>query len=284
MDYRPSPIAGRWYPGDSGQLASSVDAYVDAADLPEIKGEVIGIIAPHAGHVYSGPVAGYAFGAVQEMKPELVAVVSPMHQPYSQPLLTSAHQAYQTPLGPIIIDQEAVTELNGYIETELGFGLTPVRNDAEHSLEIELPFLQRVIRGEFRLLPVMVRDQTSKVGEALGTSLARVLANKDALLVASSDLSHFYNQEQAVQLDMEMLHQIEAFDPQGILRAEEEGKGFACGRIAVAAVLWAAREMGANTVQILKHATSGDVTGDYSGVVGYGAAVITRYETEVSPS
>jgi AmmeMemoRadiSam system protein B len=245
MDYRPSPIAGRWYPGDSGQLASSVDAYVDAADLPEIKGEVIGIIAPHAGH---------------------------------------AHQAYQTPLGPIIIDQEAVTELNGYIETELGFGLTPVRNDAEHSLEIELPFLQRVIRGEFRLLPVMVRDQTSKVGEALGTSLARVLANKDALLVASSDLSHFYNQEQAVQLDMEMLHQIEAFDPQGILRAEEEGKGFACGRIAVAAVLWAAREMGANTVQILKHATSGDVTGDYSGVVGYGAAVITRYETEVSPS
>ena len=96
--------------------------------------------------------------------------------------------------------------MNKYLEGELGFGLTPVRNDAEHSLEIELPFLQRVIRGEFRLLPVMVRDQTSKVGEALGTSLARVLANKDALLVASSDLSHFYNQEQAVQLDMEMLH------------------------------------------------------------------------------
>ncbi len=284
MDYRPSPIAGRWYPGEPGQLASSVDAYVDAADLPEIKGEVIGIIAPHAGHVYSGPVAGYAFSAVQEMKPELVAVISPMHQPYSQPLLTSAHQAYQTPLGPIIIDQETLSQLNEYLEEELGFGLTAVRNDAEHSLEIELPFLQRVFSSEFRLLPVMVRDQTAKVGEVLGKSLARVLADRDALLVASSDLSHFYNQEQAVQLDMEMLHQIEAFDPQGVLRAEEEGKGFACGRIAVAAVLWAAREMGANTVQILKHATSGDVTGDYSGVVGYGAAVITRLETEVSPS
>lgn len=284
MDYRPSPIAGRWYPGDSGQLASSVDNYVDAAELPEIKGEVIGIIAPHAGHVYSGPVAGYAFGAVRNMKPELVAVVSPMHQPYSQPLLTSAHQAYQTPLGPIVIDQEAVSELNKYLEGELGFGLTPVRNDAEHSLEIELPFLQRVISSKFRLLPVMVRDQTVKVGEALGKSLAKVLVNKEALLVASSDLSHFYNQEQAIQLDMEMLHQIEGFDPLGVLRAEEEGKGFACGRIAVAAVLWAAREMGANTVQILKHATSGDVTGDYTGVVGYGAAVITRDEPEVSSS
>lgn len=284
MDYRPSPIAGRWYPGDSGQLASSVDNYIDAADLPQINGEVIGIIAPHAGHIYSGPVAGYAFGAVRDMKPELVAVISPMHQPYSQPLLTSAHQAYQTPLGPIIIDHKAVSELNEYLEEELGFGLSPVRNDAEHSLEIELPFLQRVISSKFRLLPVMVRDQSERVGEALGKSLAKVLADKAALLVASSDLSHFYNQEQAIQLDREMLNQIEGFDPLGVLQAEEEGKGFACGRVAVAAVLWAARDMGANTVQILKHATSGDVTGDYSGVVGYGAAVITRYEPEVSPS
>ena len=284
MDTRPSPIAGRWYPGDSGQLASSVDSYIDAAHLPEIKGEVIAIMVPHAGHAYSGPVAGYAFGAVRGMQPELVAIVSPMHQPYSQPLLTSAHQAYQTPLGSIIIDQGAVTELDQQLEAELGFGLTPVRNDAEHSLEIELPFLQRVLRGKFRLLPVMVRDQTARVGEALGKSLARVLADQAALLVASTDLSHFYNQEQAIKLDTEMLHQVEAFDPLGVLQAEEEGKGFACGRNALAAVLWAARDMGANTVQILKHATSGDVTGDYSGVVGYAAAVITRDELEVSSS
>ena len=284
MDTRPSPIAGRWYPGDSGQLASSVDGYIAAAHLPEINGEVIAIMAPHAGHVYSGPVAGYAFGAVRGMQPELVAIVSPMHQPYSQPLLTSAHQAYQTPLGSIIIDQGAVTELDQQLEAELGFGLTPVRNDAEHSLEIELPFLQRVLSSKFRLLPVMVRDQTARVGEVLGKSLARVLADQAALLVASTDLSHFYHQEQAIKLDMEMLHQVEAFDPLGVLHAEEEGKGFACGRNALAAVLWAARDMGANTVQILKHATSGDVTGDYSGVVGYAAAVITRDESEVRPS
>jgi AmmeMemoRadiSam system protein B len=284
MDTRPSPIAGRWYPGDSAQLASSVDSYIDAADLPEINGEVIAIMAPHAGHAYSGPVAGYAFGAVRGMQPELVVIVSPMHQPYSQPLLTSAHQAYQTPLGSIIIDQGAVSELNGYLEGELGFGLTPVRNDAEHSLEIELPFLQRVLSSKFRLLPVMVRDQTASVGEALGKSLARVLEDQAALLVASTDLSHFYDQEQAIRLDSEMLHQVEAFDPLGVLQAEEEGKGFACGRNALAAVLWAARDLGANTVQILKHATSGDVTGDYSGVVGYAAAVITRYELEASSS
>ncbi len=282
MDTRPSPIAGRWYPGDSRQLASSVDGYVGAAELPEINGEVIAVVAPHAGHIYSGPVAGYAFGAVQGMQFELVAVVSPMHQPYSQSLLTSAHQAYQTPLGSIVIDLDAVAELDQQLQAELGFGLTQVRNDAEHSLEIELPFLQRVIEGEFRLLPVMVRDQSTQVAEVLGKTLAKILSGKTALIVASTDLSHFYNQDQAVKLDQEMLRQLEAFDPLGVLKAEEEGKGFACGRYAVAAALWAAKELGANEVKILKHATSGEVTGDYTGVVGYAAAVITRRTSEVS--
>ena len=276
MDIRPSPIAGRWYPGDSNQLAASVDKYVDAARVAEIDGEVVGIIVPHAGHTYSGPVAGYAFKAVRDLQPDLVAVISPMHQPYSQPFLTCAHQAYQTPLGTLNVDHESVSALSDALETELGFGLTPVRNDQEHSLEIELPFLQRVLSSEFDLLPVMVRDQSPKVVETLGRALAEVLVGRSALLVASSDLSHFYDQLQAETLDAEILSRVEAFDPPGVLQAEEEGKGFACGRNAIAAVLWAARELGANNVKVLNHATSGDVTGDYSGVVGYAAAIITR--------
>jgi len=276
MDIRPSPIAGRWYPGDSNQLAASVDKYVDAARVAEIDGEVVGIIVPHAGHTYSGPVAGYAFKAVRDLQPDLVAVISPMHQPYPQPFLTCAHQAYQTPLGTLNVDHESVSALSDALETELGFGLTPVRNDQEHSLEIELPFLQRVLNSEFDLLPVMVRDQSPKVVETLGRALAEVLVGRSALLVASSDLSHFYDQLQAETLDAEILSRVEAFDPPGVLQAEEEGKGFACGRNAIAAVLWAARELGANNVKVLNHATSGDVTGDYSGVVGYAAAIITR--------
>lgn len=276
LDTRPSPIAGRWYPGDAGELARSVDEYMQAADLPEIGGEVIAVIAPHAGHRYSGPVAGYAFAAVRGIKPDLVAVISPMHHPYAQPLLTSAHLAYQTPLGQIMIKQEAIAALNTELDRELGFELTPIRNDQEHSLEIELPFLQRALENEFHLLPVMVRDQSPRVGQVLGESLAKVLQDNKALLVASSDLSHFYSQAQANELDGEMLRQVEAFDPLGVLRAEEQGKGFACGRIAIAAVLWGARELGANTVQILNYATSGDVTGDHHEVVGYAAAVITR--------
>jgi hypothetical protein len=108
--------------------------------------------------------------------------------------------------------------------------------------------------------------------------LAKILAGRQALLVASTDLSHFYPQTVAQELDAEMLRRVEAFDPLGVLQAEEEGKGFACGRGALAAVLWAAKELGANHVQILHYATSGDITGDYSQVVGYGSAVVTRKE------
>ncbi len=275
-DIRPSPIAGQWYPGSPNRLSTSVESYIDAAEVPEIDGEVIALVAPHAGFMYSGPVAGHAYAAVRGLKPELVAVISPMHQPYSHPLLTSHHDAYQTPLGSLIIDEQAVQDVHERLNAELGFGLTPVRNDDEHSLEIELPFLQQALAGEFKLLPVMVREQTKRVTHALGKALAQTLAERDSLLVASTDLSHFYSQEIAKQLDGKMLSLLEAFDPEGFLQAEEDGVGFACGRGAVAAVLWAAKALGADKVKIANYATSGDISGDYSRVVGYGAAVIYR--------
>ncbi len=168
LDLRPSAIAGQWYPAEPGRLAASVDAYLRAAELPELEGTVIGVLTPHAGHRYSGQVAGYAFAALRALQPELVAVVSPMHYPASPDLLTSAHEAYLTPLGAIPVDQEALQVLEAFLQVELGCGLAPVKNDPEHSLEIELPFLQRAISGDFRLLPVMVREASPRIASALG--------------------------------------------------------------------------------------------------------------------
>jgi MEMO1 family protein len=278
-DIRPSPIAGQWYPGDPRHLAAEVDRYMDEADLPELSGEVVAVMAPHAGHIYSGPVAGYAFAALRGLAPDLVAVVSPMHYPYFEALLTTAHAAYNTPLGDIPVDQPALAILDDYLLEETGTRLARVQRDMEHSLEIELPFLQRALAKPFRLIPVMVRDQSARVAHGLGRALARLfggLEGESTLLVASTDLSHFYKQEEANILDAEILRQVDAFDPAGVIRVEEQGKGFACGRGALAAVLWAAKELGANHAQVVRHATSGDVTGDYDRVVGYGAAVITR--------
>jgi hypothetical protein len=281
-DIRPSPIAGQWYPGDARRLAASVDRYMDEAHLPEITREVVAVMAPHAGHLYSGPVAGYAFASLKGLEADVAVVVSPMHYPYWEPLLTSAHKAYQTPLGEIPVQQEALAALDLYLNEEIGIGLTAVANDQEHSLEIELPFLQRALSKPFQLVPVMVRDQSLRVARGLGRCLARMisdskaLAGQRAILVASTDLSHFFTQPEAKKLDDEVLRMVTNFDPEGLIRTEEEEKGFACGVGALAAVLFAARELGADQAQVLQHATSGDVTGDYDRVVGYGAAVVTR--------
>jgi len=275
-DLRPSPIAGTWYEGKPEALKRNIDAYIEDAELPDLPGDVVAVIAPHAGHRYSGAVAGYAFAALRGRAPDLVTVISPMHQPYAQPVITSSHEAYSTPLGAIPIDKSAVDDLNSILQAELGIGLSAVSHDQEHSLEIELPFLQRALASEFKLLPVMVRAQEPRISKELGKALARVLRDKNYALVASTDLSHFYDQETARKLDAEMLRQIESFSPEGVFEAERSGKGFACGHAAVAAVLWASRELGADTVKVLNYATSGDVTGDYSGVVGYGAAVVLK--------
>jgi len=282
---RPSPIAGAWYEGNPKTLARIVDQYLDQAELPELPGEVIAVIAPHAGHKYSGAVAGYAFAAVRgetlrrsaQGRPfDLVAILSPMHQPYYESLLTTAHEAYATPLGEVPVDKEVIADLDARLRTVLGEGLTPVAYDQEHSLEIELPFLQRALAEEFKLLPVMVRAQSAKVSQLLGAALAETLCGKNALIVASTDLSHFYTQKEAVAFDTEMLRRIESFSPEDVFRAEKDEQGFACGLGALTAVLWAARALGADTVKVLRHATSGDVTGDFSSVVGYGAAVVLK--------
>jgi AmmeMemoRadiSam system protein B len=275
-DLRPSPIAGTWYDANPQRLTRSVDDYLDQAELPELAGEVLGVIAPHAGHRYSGPVAGYAFTAVRGLTPDLVVVLSPMHQAYPQPLITTAHAAYATPLGNVPVDKTASDDLSSRLQAHLGYGLSPVAYDQEHSLEIELPFLQRALGAAFTLLPVMVRQVDPHTSHELGAALAEMLTGRKALLVASTDLSHFYAQPEADALDGEMLRQIESFSPDTLFETEAQGKGFACGLGALVAALWAAKGLGADKVQVLHHATSGDVTGDYSSVVGYGAAVLLK--------
>src|SRR5512141_112299 len=169
IDLRPSPIAGQWYEGSPQKLARQVDEYLNAAQLPALDGEVMAVIAPHAGHIYSGAVAGYAFAALRDAwsrlstSPELVAVISPMHQPYYEPLITTAHDAYSTPLGNIPVDKDTLNELDAILKPELMFGLSSVENDPEHSLEIELPFLQRALTSSWKLLPVMVRVREASI-------------------------------------------------------------------------------------------------------------------------
>lgn len=269
-DARPSPIAGQWYPDDPAILARTIDHMLEEANPPEIPGRVMGALVPHAGLQFSGPVAAHAFKLLRGLEVKRVAVISPMHYEHTAPVLTTGHEAYRTPLGDVPVDAGALDMLDELISLER------VRNDSEHALEIELPFLQRAL-GDFALVPLMLRDQSLPLMLELGAALAAIMESGDAsLIVASSDLSHYYTQDVARILDTAVLDKVAAFDPPGVLEVVEHGLGFACGRGAIATMLIATRKLGANTAQIVKHATSAETSGDYSRVVGYGAAVVYR--------
>ena len=281
-EIRPSPIAGSWYNAHPERLRQEIDQYLRPPDLPTLAGQVIAVIAPHAGHRYSGRTAGYAFAPLLGQQRDLVIILSPMHANYPASLLTTAHRAYGTPLGPVWVDQAALDRLEEALMVD-GLSITPIANDREHSLEIELPFLQRALTGDFKILPIMVRSMSPLVSRRLGHALAVTIQSylgsdiHRCLLVASTDLSHFYPEEMAQDLDMEMLRRMRSFAPDDLFNAERTGKGFACGLAAVASVLWAARELGANTVEILHHSTSASETGDRGSVVGYGAAAVLKH-------
>ena len=281
-DLRPSPIAGRWYPSEAGALRQTVDGYLAAAAPADdlLRDQVVGLLTPHAGLMFSGPVAAYAFRAVQGAQVEVVALVCPSHFHADGPALTSGHQAYVTPLGAVPVDHAAVEQVRAALAASLGRrperALVAIRDDQEHAIEIELPFLQRTLAGEFSLLPIMLRDQGDEMAQALAQALSGALAGRRALLVASSDLSHYFAQPVAELLDAEMLRQVAAFDPRGVLDTQAEGRGQACGPGAIAAVLWAAGALGASQARVVRHATSGDVSGDFDQVVGYGAAVFWK--------
>lgn len=275
---RPSPIAGTWYSADPNRLKKTVDDYIESADPPEFPGEVVALVAPHAGYRYSGPVAGHAFKTIKGNSYDFVAIISPLHQYHSQPILTSAHRAYRTPLGELPLSRNILAEMNTALLERSGLSITTVANDQEHSLEIELPFLQRAISGDFELIPIMLRDQSREIARTLGQVLADILKDKNCLMVASSDLSHFYPQSKANRLDDLVLQALANFSPDGLFDLKDQGQGHACGLAAIATVLWATRELGATNVTLLNYDTSAAASGDTSSVVGYGAAAITRVD------
>lgn len=264
-DPRPSPIAGKWYPGDAAVLRSMLDEHLGPP--PENPVETLhGLLAPHAGMIYSGPVAGKAFRHLRGRQYDLVVVIGPSHYPNNHRLLTTGHDAFETPLGEVPVALEHLDALRETID------MKRIRLDEEHSIEIELPFLQHTL-GDFKLLPIAMLDQSYERARQLAEALHSVLADENVLYVASSDLSHFYSQDEARQLDGVIMEAVAAYDAAAVIAAEDDKRGFACGRGAIAAVMLATKARGAAQATIEHYATSGDATGDFARVVGYGAAI-----------
>jgi AmmeMemoRadiSam system protein B len=237
---------------------------------------VIALISPHAGHRYSGPVAGYSFKAIKGLQPDLVLILSPYHAFHNGAILTTGHQAYQTPLGEVPVDLNTLDIIEGRLQERTGVELIRVRNDEEHAVEILLPFFQRTLAKHFQIVPIMVRSQDPTLIKELGIILAEIMGGKNALLAASSDLSHFFPADKARELDQTIIDQITSLNPEGLFTAHDQGTGSACGAGALAAVIWASRELGDVSAHHLHYSNSGDISGDKNSVVGYTSAVIIR--------
>ena len=253
-DIRKSVIAGTWYPGSASSLADTIDGFMAAVDVPPVNGELKGLVSPHAGYSYSGGVAAYAYRQLEAKAYPTVVIVSPVHQHYGGRYLTTGKRYYETPFGLVEVDED----LLGQLDSELGVSL--LDQDGEHSLEIQLPFLQHTL-GEFTLVPVMMGDQSPTACDQLSSALVEVLAGKEALLVASSDLAHLHDYQQVLEHDLIVQKFVNNFDPQGLLQSLAKNEAQACGGGPIATVMLAARERGADTSEVLKYMNSGDVTG-----------------------
>jgi AmmeMemoRadiSam system protein B len=264
---RRSVIAGSWYPGDPKQLRAMLDGFLNQVPPQPLEGRLVGLISPHAGYIYSGQVAAYAYRQLRGKSFPKVVIVSPVHRIYTGEFATTDKAYYETPLGMVPVDAECVAALERQV------GLNHVSQDMEHSLEIQLPFLQYVL-GDFALTPIMMGDQDWDSAVGLGQALVKAIGEQPALLVASTDLSHFHRYEAAVRLDQLVLNHITNYDPEGLSRTLDTHRAEACGGGPVMAVMLAAQGLGAKRAVVLKYMNSGDVTGDHSGVVGYAAAAL----------
>jgi AmmeMemoRadiSam system protein B/AmmeMemoRadiSam system protein A len=274
---RKPAVAGAFYPGDPLSLSKKIAGFFKNVKKEELAGEVVGLVAPHAGYDYSGQVAACGFKQLEGMQYDVVVVISPFHYDRFSGSSVYDGSAYETPLGIIEVDKELALKITSLSEdvhlSDRGHAMIGMRG--EHSLEVELPFLQ-IVLGDFKLVPIVMGDQDFESCQALGQTLAKALKNKKALIVASSDLYHGQGRNQAVKSDKVVIERVGSFDYRGLYDDAAKGKCMACGSGPIIATMIAAEGLGADQSKVLHYANSYDVTGDESYVVGYMAAAFSR--------
>ncbi len=269
---RRASVAGSWYPDDPSRLASELTRHLESAGVTSDPLPARALIAPHAGLMYSGPVAAFAYKLVTGKPYRAVVLVGPSHfVPFEGVSLWAAGE-WETPFGPVAVDVPLAEAVRAACAEVIDL---PAAHLREHSLEMQLPFLAHVLPG-VPIVPLVMGRQTRETAFALGAALAAACRVRgETLLIASSDLSHYENAAAASEMDAIMVRHIEALDPEGLMAALEHEPRHACGGGPMVSVLHAARILGASSAHVLCYADSGDVSGDKTAVVGYVAAAIT---------
>lgn len=266
---REPAVAGMFYPASPLKLMEEINLLLDSAIPPETYNNILGIVSPHAGYIYSGKTAAYAFNTLRRKGFETAVIISPSHREYFPGCCIYNGDAYRTPLGEVPINKEMRKVLTS--DTKNIFeGLNG--HKAEHAVEVQIPFLQMVLK-DFSIVPIVIGDQSRLFINELTEKLGGVV-NEKTVIIASSDLSHFYTKAEADKLDSIIEKHLNEFDYNSLESDLENEKCEACGGGAIVALLKTAGLLQINKLKILSRSNSGDVTGDISEVVGYLSAVV----------
>jgi AmmeMemoRadiSam system protein B/AmmeMemoRadiSam system protein A len=278
---RQAAVAGSFYPADPKALTGMIDEMLAQVSGVPVTDPILAAVAPHAGYLYSGPVAAYTFAALKGRKYARVVILAPSH--YEGFNFTSVYDGdgYETPLGTVRVDTafaHELVKLNSTMQLS-DRGHEPTKAGGEHAIEVELPWLQRVL-GDFEIVPIVMGDQSYETSRALAVALAKLIKKDgqegDTLVLASSDLSHYHPYDDAVKIDHKTLNALQEWDYFSMSQNFRTRTWEACGGAPIVAAMIYAERMGANQARVLKYANSGDVTGDRSRVVGYSADVFVK--------
>lgn len=279
MTVRKPAVAGSFYPTGEAELRAAIESSylhrLGPGRLPSVGVVEEGLkvcVCPHAGYTYSGPVAAHSYLDIAQLgKPELVVIVGPNHYGLGSGVATYGEGEWETPLGKVRVDQDAtkrIISLAGFVDID------PEAHRREHSIEVQLPFLQHLYGGSFSFLPISLAFQEKSVARDLGKGLAELLkeaaeVDAGAVLIASSDLTHYEPASQAREKDTALLKHVQRLDIDAFYTTLERRNITACGYGAISTVMEACRILGFEKGRLNAYATSGDVTGDNDAVVGY---------------
>lgn len=281
VDVRPPAVAGSFYAGSESALRKQIEeCYTHEhgpGEVPEAKSgprNILGLVSPHAGYPYSGPVAAHGFARLAEDgKPETFVILGPNHQGIGSGVSIMTSGKWSTPLGEIEIDNPLAEDIKnaGEIIDE-----DPIAHSREHSMEVQLPFLQHLFGSEFEIVPICMMMQDEETSEEVGHAIAESASERDVTIIASTDFTHYEPQEAAVSKDGKAIDEILKLDWEGLIRTISDENISMCGYGPVSAMLYATKKLGAQKANLLKYATSGDTSGPMPQVVGYGSIEVTR--------
>lgn len=272
-EYRESIHAGSWYPGKKEELSRTIQGFLDNVPV-KLHGEIFGLVSPHAGYIYSGPVAAFAYKIVENQEFDDVIIIGPSHYHGFYGASVDTMAGRETPLGKIDFDKELARKI---IKQNKNIIYDPHAHLREHSVELQIPFLQMTLK-KFKAVEIVVGSQDYTTCEMLSNAIVNATKGKKLLVVASSDLSHFHSQKEAERLDNVVIDAVSKYDPKLLHEKLSQNSCEACGGAPIITVMLITRKLGATKAKPLRYATSGNTSGDYSQVVGYLAAVFYKEE------